>query len=385
MKTVECQGKDLLGAYGVPVPDRKVVTSKSLLGLCAEDCSQFPLPGMVKAQVPFGGRGKAGGITEADTPSELLSRASEMIGSDLKGTEVRSVLVEKRAEILDEIYLAVTFDAGSRAPLLMAGKEGGVDVESSARLRGEGFHTARIDTALGVPPYLKRLFAKKLGIVDAAAFGDLVESVYTMYRKKDALLVEINPLAVTPDGLMALDAKVDLDDGAEFRHRELFERLREEQKHLIEGEKGEPQRLAKEYGVDYVPLDGDVGVISDGAGTGMLTLDVITEGGGAPADFCEMGGEADARTVARSMEVVLANPDVSVLLITLIGGLTRMDHMAEGIANYLEENEVGPPLVIRMCGTKEVEGKRILEGLGIDTYDDHSEAVGRAVELSRGG
>jgi succinyl-CoA synthetase beta subunit len=198
----------------------------------------------------------------------------------------------------------------------------------------------------------------------------------------DATLVEINPLAATPQGLVALDAKVVLDDKAAWRHADLYSTLEAEQKQLDRAEKTLAVRLAKERDITYVPLDGNVGLIADGAGTGMLTIDLISDAGGRPANFCEMGGLASPDVMCQSIEVVMANPNVDALLITLIGGLTRMDEMAEGIVQYLGKQPVPVPMVIRMAGTKEAEGKEILSKVGIETYDDLQAAVQVVVGLA---
>jgi succinyl-CoA synthetase beta subunit len=209
--------------------------------------------------------------------------------------------------------------------------------------------------------------------------------MYAVFEEKDATLVEINPLAETAVGIMALDAKVVLDDKAGFRHPELREQLETEQEELDRTEITRAETLAQENDVTYVLLDGDIGLIADGAGTGMAALDLISDAGGAPANFCEMGGLADADVVAKSMEVVLANPRVKSLLITLIGGLTRMDHMGEGIARYVRERGVKVPLVVRMCGTQEEAGKKLLREAGLRARDGLPGAVREAVKLARGG
>jgi succinyl-CoA synthetase beta subunit len=204
--------------------------------------------------------------------------------------------------------------------------------------------------------------------------------MFAIFYGYDASLIEINPLAVTPDGLAALDAKILLDDKAEYHHSELFARLKEEQEKLTKKKETRSQRLAEELGVTYVPLEGEVALISDGAGTGMLTLDLICDAGGKPANFCELGGLAGTESMQQALEVVLANSKAKVLLISLIGGLTRMDEVAEGIVNYLKEHTVKIPLIVRMCGTKEDVGRAMLCEVGIETVADLPEAVRIAVD-----
>jgi succinyl-CoA synthetase beta subunit len=191
----------------------------------------------------------------------------------------------------------------------------------------------------------------------------------------DATLIEVNPLGLLSNSLMALDSKVLLDDSAEYRKRDRISSYKEQREKFLSKKRTKAEKMARDRGLSYVEMDGNIGLISDGAGTGMLTLDVIKDFGGKPADFCEMGGEADATIMEETMEVVMANHKVEGLLITLIGGLTRMDEIAEGIANYLKKNDTTIPLAIRMCGTKEKVGKEILEDIGLQTFDDHQEAV----------
>jgi succinyl-CoA synthetase beta subunit len=222
-----------------------------------------------------------------------------------------------------------------------------------------------------------------MGIEDVAGLGAIIRQMYAILQAYDATLVEINPLAETPNGLVALDAKVVLDDKAVYRHADLFATLRDEHRGLDRTERTRAEQLAEERDITYVLLDGDIGLIADGAGTGMLTLDLIQDAGGQAANFCEMGGLANAETMRQSIEVVLANPQVKALLITLIGGLTRMDEMADGIAQYLKQNEAPVPMVIRMCGTQEEVGKATLRKVGVDTFDDLTAAVQRVVGMAR--
>jgi succinyl-CoA synthetase beta subunit len=267
--------------------------------------------------------------------------------------------------------------------MVMASAAGGVEIEQVARQTPERIVSKPIDPFIGLPSYTARFLAKVLQIQDGATLGAILEGMYTLLGTHDATLVEINPLAETPEGLVALDAKIVLDDKATYRHAAQFASLREEQRGLSYVEKTLAEQLAQERGITYVLLPGDVGLIADGAGTGMLTLDLIGDAGGRGANFCEMGGHANATVMCQAMEVVLANPQVRALLISLIGGMTRMDEMADGIVRYLEQRETSVPLVVRMCGTQEEVGKATLRRVGIEPYDDLSAAVQRAVELAR--
>ncbi len=379
MRLFEVQAKRIFAQNGIPVP-------KSTLLTCTADVAGLSLPAVLKAQVPVGGRGKAGGIRVAERMEAAAAIASELFSADIRGHCVRAILAEEKIEITREIYLAVLFDRRANLPMVMASAVGGVDIEQVARETPEKIAKKHIDPSIGLQEYMVRYLVKALGIKDTAGFGAIVRHMYAVLWQYDATLVEINPLAETPAGLVALDAKMVLDDKAAFRHADLFASLRQEQRELDEKELAPAERLAAERNITYVLLDGDVGMIADGAGTGMLTLDLIQDAGGHAANFCEMGGLANAETMCQSIEVVLANPNVRALLITLIGGLTRMDHMADGIVQYLEQleqNGAPVPMVIRMCGTKEEVGKATLRQVGIETFDDISDAVRSVVALAR--
>ena len=379
MKLIEFQGKKIFDEYGVPIPKSELINdSDNDLDI------DIGFPAVVKAQLPFGGRGKAGGIKFSENVDELAQVCKEIFQKKVKGETVKSLLIEEKFEHDREMYVSITMDKSANMPLLMAVSEGGVNVEERANSEDVDVVKKHIDPTIGIPGYLIQRICRDLDIEHKRQFGSIVKSLFNIFMEKNAQLVEINPLAESEEGLVALDSKIILDDEAEFKHRELFKKLKKEKKELTSKVKTDAEKIAEEYGVSYVPLDGNIGLISDGAGTGMLTLDVISDFGGTPANFCEMGGKADDEIVERSMEVVLNNSDIDVLLITLIGGLTRMDYMAEGIARFMEKIGTDIPIVIRMCGTKTKEGKEILDEIGLDTYEDHSEAVQRAVEIAGG-
>jgi succinyl-CoA synthetase beta subunit len=265
----------------------------------------------------------------------------------------------------------------------MASASGGVDIEQVARENPEKIIRQKIDPFIGLQKYSTRFIAKKLGIENVEGFTAIVERLYAILLECDATLVEINPLVETSSGLLALDAKVLLDDKAESRHLERLTKIREEQKNLDRAVKTEAECLAKEREITYVPLDGNIAMIADGAGTGMLTLDLIQDEGGRAANFCEMGGLANAAVTNESIEIVLANPNAKVLLITLIGGLTRMDEIADGINQYVQTHDMTIPMLVRMCGTQEEAGKSTLKKIGIETFDDMAVAVQAAVAIAR--
>jgi len=235
---------------------------------------------------------------------------------------------------------------------------------------------------LGLRDFNIRPLAKALE-VDFQALRSFIKAIIQLFHEKNATLVEINPLVMTSNGLVALDAKILLDDKAAYHHEELYRSLQAEQKALDKRERTAPERMAEGTGISYVPLDGDVGVIADGAGTGMLTLDLIHQHGGKAANFCEMGGLSNAETMEKSIQVILSDPRVKVLLIGLIGGMTRMDEMGEGIYQYLKKANRRPPIVVRMCGTKADAGKARLKEVGIEAHEDLSAAVQEAVRRAK--
>ena len=377
MRLLEFQAKRIFAEHEIPVPEATLIKQPG-------DLSGADFPVMLKAQVPAGKRGKAGGIQRAADAEEAAEILNSLLQREISGYPVQAVLAEACVDIEREMYLSLMMDKDVGQPLFVASAVGGVDIEEVAERDPEQIVRQHVDPCVGLSPYMVRFIAGALELEDIAAVGRVLAGMYDLFAQKDATLVEINPLALTDRELIALDAKVMLDEKADFRHRELFERLKSEQQELDRSEVGQAEALAREKGITYVPLDGDVGLIADGAGTGMAALDLIRDAGGAPANFCEMGGLADADVMEESLEVVLANPRVRSLLITLIGGLTRMDHMGEGIVSYVRKHDLDVPLVVRMCGTQEELGKELLREAGLRALDDLPQAVEQAVKLARG-
>lgn len=376
MRLLEFQAKQLFAKNGIPIPVGTLIKSPN-------DAAGVKFPAVLKAQVAVGGRGKAGGIRAVNTPNELAVGVKDLLQMSIKGYPICTLLAEENVPFSHEYYLSVLYDKKTNSPIIMASAAGGVDIEQVARENPEKIFRRNIDSFIGLHRYTPRFLAKKLGIKDVEGFISIVERLYAILLDCDATLVEINPLVETPTGLVALDAKVVLDEKSEFRHEDLFTQLRKEQNELDKGIKSEAVRLAKEREITYVPLDGNIAMIADGAGTGMLTLDLIKDEGGKAANFCEMGGMANAKLTNSSIEVVLANENAKVLLITLIGGLTRMDEIAEGIAQYTRTHDKTIPIVVRMCGTQEEVGKAILKDIGIEPFDDMAKAVQAAVAIAR--
>jgi len=376
MRLLEFQAKRLLAEKGISVPKGVLITSP-------EDLQRVSFPTVLKAQVPVGGRGKAGVIKRLEQAEEASSVVYEMLASTVKGYPVQALMAEEPVEVCTQLYVAYLIDKQVNMPLLMVSSAGGIDIEEVAKRTPERIIKKYIDPAVGVQDYAIRSLAKALEIKDVRAFADLILKICAIFQEKDATLIEINPLALTPNGQVALDAKILLDDKAAYRHQELFDDLEAEQKQLERRTKSRAEELSEKGQINYVPLGGDIGMIADGAGTGMITLDMIHDAGGKPANFCEMGGMANAENMQRTMEVVLSNDHVKVLIISLIGGLTRMDEMAEGIVQYLKDNDQSVPIVIRMCGTKSEAGIPMLRESGVDAYEDLATIVQIAVEKAK--
>lgn len=378
MRLLEFQAKRLLREQEIPVPNSKLLIS-------SEDLDGLSYPIVLKAQVPVGGRGKAGAIKTVFNAQEAASTLRALLDTTVKDHPVKAVLAEEKVAIEKELYLSFLIDKHANRPMVMASAAGGMDIEEVAQRSPQRIIKKHVTPCPGLPNYLPRFLAKRLGAeAHTKAFVELFSKLFYIFQAYDATLVEINPLVVTPTELMALDVKILLDDKARFRQGERFDEFLKEQAPLVAEARSEAERLAEEKGITYVKLDGTVGMISDGAGTGMLALDLIKATGGEAANFCELGVFGGPETMRDAMEVVLANSQTKALLISLIGGLTRMDEVAEGIVAYLQQNEVCVPLVVRMCGTEEERGKEVLRAVGIQTLDDLPTAVRTAVSRAKG-
>ena len=374
MRLLEFQAKRLFSLHGIAVPKGTLVTD-------SRELAQLNYPAVLKAQVPVGGRGKAGGIAKVDNAEEALEAGRRLFEMTIGDYPVRQILVEETISVERELYMSIVVDKAQPVPLLLASAEGGIDIEEVGQLSPEKIHRFRTDPCLGLVVPMIRYLASRLSI-EVDALEGLVQAFLDVFRTYDATMVEINPLAVVGSGLVSLDAKVILDDNASFRHEQLHAELAAEQKATNLDKCGTEDAL-KKLGIAYVPLEGNVALISDGAGTGMLTLDLIEDAGGQAANFCELGGAAGAETMQHALGVVLSNPNASVVLISLLGGLTRMDEVAEGIIAYMQDHDIAIPLVVRMCGTQEEVGRAILQEVGIKTLDDLPSAVQVAVNLAR--
>jgi succinyl-CoA synthetase beta subunit len=330
-----------------------------------------------------GGRGKAGGIQLAEGPDDAEARARDILGMDIRGHVVRSVWIEKASDIEREYYLSVTFDRGEKKPLFMFTTKGGVDIEEVAETNPDALARLHIDPLAGFQPFQARWLVFTAGLEDPDEQKQvlaIVGKLYDAFVGTDAVLCEINPLIVTPAGeVKALDSKFTVDDNALYRHTDIAE--------MRDPEAGDPQeRLAREKGVTYVKLDGEIGILGNGAGLVMSTLDVIDQVGGRPANFCDLGGGGDAEGVVDALEVITADSQVEAILFNIFGGITRGDEVARGILEALDRMTLDLPIVVRLDGTNAAEGRAMLaEAAPPNLYVEETmlSAAERVVELSK--
>ena len=374
MKIHEYQAKQLLAEHGITVPRGRVATTPKEAGAVAADLATAAV---VKAQVLAGGRGKAGGVRLASTGAEAEKLAQEILGMRINGLPVRSVLVEEAAAIQQELYLSVSVDRAAGQPLLMVSAHGGVDIEEVARTDPGAIVKTRVDPCIGLRPYHTLSLAQSAGLARChfAAFDKVARGLYAAMWANDATLAEINPLVVADSGrLIAVDAKMVLDDNALFRRPELAAL----QSH---DEETPGEREAREAGISYIQLNGDIGCLVNGAGLAMATMDVVTLLGGSPANFLDIGGGARADVVSKALHIILADRRVKVLLVNIFGGITRCDEVAAGLVAALEAVETDVPVVARLVGTNEAEGRALLEASGLDvaTATDLTDAARSAI------
>ena len=386
MKVHEYQAKELLAKYGVPVPRGRVATTPAEARRIAEELG---VPVAIKAQIHAGGRGKGGGIKLASTPAEAKAAARQVIGMTLvtpqtgpEGRLVRSVLVEEQTRPERELYLAVLIDSSVGAPVLMGSASGGMEIEEVAASHPEAIHRVTIDPAAGFQPFEGRQMAFALGLG-----GDLLRpatalmaDLYRLFVDKDCSLVEINPLVVTGGNrVLALDAKLNFDDNAAFRHPDILA--------LRDVNEEDPLEVrAQEEGIsNYVKLDGDIGCVVNGAGLAMATMDAIKLAGGEPANFLDIATANDPQRVVNALAIITSDPNVKAILINIFGGMARVDVIAQGIIEASEKLKLGVPIVARLAGTNLEEGIRMLESssVRVERADDLGEAARKAVAAAR--
>ena len=387
MKIHEYQGKEVLAEHGVPVPRGIVITEPEAARAAAEELGGRVV---VKAQIHAGGRGKGGGVKLADDPDEAVKFAGEILGMTLvtkqtgpEGKLVRTVLIEEALPIDRELYLGVVLDRSEGFPVMMASRFGGMAIEEVAEENPDAILKAHFDPDVGLHPYLARKLAFGLGL-EGDAFKQGIKFMHALadaYCETDASLLEINPLVTTTDGrVIALDAKMNIDDSAMYRHPLIAEMRDIHEEDPLEVE-------ASEFDLNYIKLDGNIGCMVNGAGLAMATMDIIHHYGGEPANFLDVGGDASQERVAVAFRILLSDPSVKAVLVNIFGGIVRCDMVARGVVAAAEEVKLNVPLVVRLEGTNVEEGRQVLADSGLDLIvgkgmadaaEKVVEAVGRA-------
>jgi succinyl-CoA synthetase beta subunit len=372
VKIHEYQAKDILRRYGIPVHPGKVATTPEEAEAIARELA---VPVVIKAQVYVGGRGKAGGIQFGDTPEEARDAARRVLGMDIKGLVVEKVLVTPKSDIREEYYAGIVLDRTSQAPVVMVSAAGGVDIEQVAEETPEKIVREPIDVRWGLLPMQARDIMARAGVPHTvvARGGAILSALARAYMGCDATLAEINPLALTSDGqVIAADAKILIDDNALPRQQEYASWAEPEEANPLEFE-------AKAEGLTYVKLDGDVGIIGNGAGLVMTTLDMVARAGGRPANFLDIGGGANADIVYKSLMFVARDPQVKGILVNIFGGITRGEEVAKGVLMAQHELPAGMPVVVRLSGTGEAEGRAMLADAGLTWGQDMRDAAQKIV------
>jgi len=380
MDLLEYQGKQLFERYGVTqLPGRAARDVDS--AVAAAEAVGYPC--VIKAQVKIGGRGKAGGIKIAENADEARGYATDILGMDIRGFTVHEIWIQLATEIEDELYAAVVFDRAAKKPLVMLSTRGGMDIEAVAAEEPEAIATLHVDPLVGFKPFHGRRLAFEAGVDDdvVVPVAELLAQMYAAFAGEEAMLVEVNPIVITPEReVAALDAKVTLDDNALFRHPENAA--------LTDPSDIDPQeQMAAQRGLTYVKLDGDIGIFGNGAGLVMSTLDVVTQAGGSPANFLDAGGGAKADSIVAACEVILSDPKVRAVLFNVFGGITRCDEVARGLIEAVRILEPQVPFVVRLDGTNDVEARELLANAalpGVHPEATMDGAAARVVQLARG-
>jgi succinyl-CoA synthetase beta subunit len=380
LKLFEYEAKKIFTNYGITTPRGKVVLNAQKMHTAVEELGE---PVVVKAQILVAGRGKAGGIKFANTAEEAEKIAYQLFGTEIKGEPVTSLFVEEKVNICKELYFALTVDRINRCYVAMASPAGGVDIEEAAQQQPHIINRAFIDPLQGFQQTQARHLAQQLGYDEPqlSVLAGIFERLNKLAMDLDAELVETNPIAETSEGnFVAIDARIIIDDNALFRHPEFAERQLQE-----ELNKSLQEALARRKGLEYVKLGGNIGVVGNGAGLVMATLDLISFYGGEAADFLDIGGGASTERIAFALELLLEDTAVKAALVNILGGITRCDQVAQAIIETkkkLSQEAAAKPLIVRLMGTNEAEGRQILSQAGITTYDSMEQAVQKAVEAS---
>ena len=368
MKLYEYMGKEQFAKYGIPIPEGGVASTPAEAAALTEKIGSV----VVKSQVLSGKRGKAGGIAFTEDPAEAREFSAKILGSELCGFIVDKVLVEQKLQIDREFYLAITVDGAARKPIILASAQGGMDIEDVPE---EHMVRQTLDVTIGMQPYITRDVVRRLGVTGTVAkqIAAILSNLYKLFVEMDAELAEINPLVISGEKVIAADAKVTIDDDALFRHKDL----------PVVEERTDAEKKAHELGLSYVELGGDIAVMANGAGITMATLDLIEYYGGAAANFLDAGGGAGIEQTSKALELLLSK-DPKAILINIFGGITRCDDVASAFAYVKKNIGIPVPVVIRLVGTNEDEGRAILREVGIETYQFMHEAAAKAVEIAKG-
>jgi len=380
LKLYEHEAKKIFAKYGIPIPKGEVATTPTQ---AREIAAKLNVLAIVKAQILVAGRGKAGGILFADTPEEAELAAKKLLGAEIKGVRVPSVVIEEKVSVQKELYFGITVDRAQRCYVAVASSEGGMEIEEIAAKMPEKIVKVLIDPIYGFQSYHARQIARKIGYAGRQMLS-LASTFFKLYKLAvdyDAELAEMNPLMEKRNQeFVAADTRLIIDDNALYRHPELKNRLTEEEIALT------PQELeAKKSGLAYVKLEGNIGIIGNGAGLVMATLDTIQLYGGNPANFLDVGGGASAETVATALNIILSDARVNAVFINVLGGITRCDEIAKGILEVRKRIGFAKPIVIRLVGTNEEEGRRILTEAGIHVLSSMEEAAEKVVEIAKTG
>jgi succinyl-CoA synthetase beta subunit len=378
LKLFEYEAKHILSLNGVKIP-RSVLIAPGDDPLAKMEEAGLKPPVVVKAQVLVAGRGKAGGIKMAKTEDDVKNIVNELFNKPIKGIIPKLLLIEEAIPHETELYAAIVLDRSERKPVILASKYGGMDIEEISREKPESIVRQHVDPFIGLKGYQARLIGKKIGLSGKAlaSFAKFLTALYEAFTEYDAELAESNPLALVGDEVIPLDARMIVDDNSLYRHPEIAKERLEES-----GEYTEWEIKARKMGLGFVELDGEIGIIGNGAGLTMTTMDLVYEFGGKPANFLDIGGGASAELVKKAVSFLIEYPKAKKIFINIFGGITRGDEVAKGIVKALEElGEVSKPIVIRLAGTKAEEGKKILEKAGIAAFTDPIEAVKKVIEM----
>lgn len=376
MRLHEYQSKEVFAGNNIPIPRGRLASTPEEAKLIAEELNG---PVVLKAQVLVGGRGKAGGVRLVNSPEEAEEVAAKILGNRVKDIPVRRLLVEEAVNIQQEIYFGMTIDREKSESVMIASAEGGIDIEVVARESPEKITRISINPLLGLRDFQARILATEIEIPRRLwrPFIAICQNMYRAFQQLDATLAEINPLVITADDrLIALDAKIIIDDNALFRHPDLVDKR--------DTSAEAPEEIeARKFGLAYVKLDGNIGCLVNGAGLAMATMDIIQQQGGRPANFLDIGGGANAEKVAAALRIILADPQVDTVLINIFGGITRCDEVANGIKQILQTMDTTLPFIIRLVGTNDAEGRQILAEADLPTAETLQEAAATAVAKAR--